>query len=108
MGIYFVYPLKKNCNFTKILHKNSFQEYYKLLEFVRVEDETVTNRLGITPQVQRLAAENKMTTRFKEVVYAKALSRELPSVVFSATEPILLTRWTIKPVGSDGWSVARI
>ena len=103
MGIYFVYPLKKNCNFTKIL-----QEYYKLLEFVRVEDETVTNRLGITPQVQRLAAENKMTTRFKEVVYAKALSRELPSVVFSATEPILLTRWTIKPVGSDGWSVARI
>ena len=38
-----------------------------------------------------------MTTRFKEVVYAKALSRELPSVVFSATEPILLTRWTIKP-----------
>ena len=90
------------------LHKNSFQEYYKLLEFVRVEDETVINRLGITPQVQRLAAENKMTTRFKEVVYAKALSRELPSVVFSATEPILLTRWTIKPVGSDGWSVARI
>ncbi|MFQ9390669.1 MAG: hypothetical protein ACLR2C_00895 [Parasutterella excrementihominis] len=49
-----------------------------------------------------------MTTRFKEVVYAKALSRELPSVVFSATEPILLSRWTIKPVGSDGWSVARI
>lgn len=103
MGIYFVYPLKKI-----VTSQNSFQEYYKLLEFVRVEDETVTNRLGITPQVQRLAAENKMTTRFKEVVYAKALSRELPSVVFSATEPILLTRWTIKPVGSDGWSVARI
>ena len=78
-----------------------------MLEFVRVEDETVINRLGITPQVQRLAAENKMATRFKEVVYAKALSPELRSVVFSATEPILRTRWTIKPVGSDGWSAAR-
>lgn len=39
-----------------------------------------------------------MATRFKEVVYAKALSPELRSVVFSATEPILRTRWTIKPV----------
>lgn len=48
-----------------------------------------------------------MATRFKEVVYAKALSPELRSVVFSATEPILRTRWTIKPVGSDGWSAAR-
>lgn len=47
-----------------------------------------------------------MATRFKEVVYAKALSPELRSVVFSATEPILRTRWTIKPVGSDGWSAA--
>ena len=49
-----------------------------------------------------------MTTRFKEVVYAKALSRELPSVVFSDKEPIILSSLTIKPVGSDGWSVARI
>ena len=48
-----------------------------------------------------------MATRFKEVVYAKALSPELRSVVFSATEPILRTRWTIKPVGSVGWSAAR-
>ena len=48
-----------------------------------------------------------MATRFKEVVYAKALSPELRSVVFSATEPILRTRWTIKPGGSDGWSAAR-
>lgn len=49
-----------------------------------------------------------MTTRSKEVVYAKALTIEFRPVVFSATEPILRTRWIIKQVGSNGWSVARI